>query len=58
MWRLPPVLLVGVLLVHVVLRLPTGNVWDALLDPWLWAALQLAWLPRGLRMIQRRLKGA
>ena len=23
-------------LVHLLLRLPTGNVWDALLDPWLW----------------------
>lgn len=22
-------------------RLPTGNVWDALLDPWLWGALHL-----------------
>ena len=58
MWRLPLVLLGGVLLLHVVLRLPTGNVWDALLDPWLWAALQVAWLPRGLGVIQRRLKGA
>ena len=57
-WRLPLVLLGGVLWAHVVLRLPTGNVWDALLDPWLWAALQLAWLPRVLRVIQRRLKGA
>jgi hypothetical protein len=24
---------------YVVLRLPTGNVWDALLDPWLWLYL-------------------
>ena len=23
-------------LVHLLLRLPTGNLWDALLDPWLW----------------------
>ena len=23
-------------LVHLLLRLPTGNMWDALLDPWLW----------------------
>lgn len=22
--------------VHLVMRLPTGNLWDALLDPWLW----------------------
>jgi hypothetical protein len=57
-WGMPLVLLGSVLSVHVVLRLPTGNVWDALLDPWLWAALQVAWLPRGLRVIQRQLKGA
>jgi hypothetical protein len=25
----------------VVLRLPTGNAWDALLDPWLWVALHV-----------------
>jgi hypothetical protein len=24
------------MLVHLLLRLPTGNMWDALLDPWLW----------------------
>ncbi len=30
------------LLVFVVLRLPTGNVWDAVLDPWLWLVIQLA----------------
>ena len=23
-------------LAHLLLRLPTGNLWDALLDPWLW----------------------
>ncbi|MCF8146936.1 MAG: hypothetical protein K9J50_00140 [Sulfuritalea sp.] len=26
-------------LVFTLLRLPTGNMWDALLDPWLWVAL-------------------
>ena len=55
-WRVPMVLMGGVLLVHVVLRLPTGNVWDALLDPLLWLALQVAGLARGLRVIQGRLK--
>ena len=30
-------------LVFVVWRLPTGNVWDAVLDPWLWFLLQ-GWL--------------
>lgn len=48
-WGVPLVLLGGVLWVHVVLRLPSGNVWEALLDPLLWAALQVAWLARGLR---------
>jgi hypothetical protein len=28
------------LLLFVLLRLPTGNVWDAVLDPWLWLGLQ------------------
>lgn len=30
-----------VLLLYVLTRCPSGNLWDALLDPWLWAALQL-----------------
>lgn len=34
-WWLAPVALV----VFVVWRLPTGNVWDAVLDPWLWLVL-------------------
>lgn len=29
------------LLVFVAWRLPTGNVWDAVLDPWLWLALHV-----------------
>jgi hypothetical protein len=33
-----------VLALFVLSRLPTGNVWDALLDPWLWVALQAGWL--------------
>lgn len=41
LWRagLPVVLLAAVLLVFAITRLPTGNVWDALSDPLLWAAL-------------------
>jgi len=23
-------------LLHLITRLPTGNLWDALIDPWLW----------------------
>jgi hypothetical protein len=36
----------GVLAVFVLLRLPTGNLWDALLDPWLWVALHVLALRR------------
>ncbi len=50
-WRVTLTLLAGVLLMHVVLRLTTGNVWDALLDPWLWVVLQMGWLARGLRTL-------
>lgn len=50
-WRVPLVLLASVLLVHIVLRLPTGNVWDALLDPLLWVGLQVAWLTRGIKTL-------
>jgi len=38
-WRLAVVPLA--VLVFVVWRLPGGNVWDAVLDPWLWLALQV-----------------
>jgi hypothetical protein len=38
---------------YVLLHLPNGNLWNALLDPWLWIALQLA----GLRQLVRRLSG-
>jgi hypothetical protein len=34
-----------VMLVYVITRLPTGNVWDALLDPFLWIYLHV-WLFR------------
>jgi hypothetical protein len=37
------------LLVLVVWRLPTGNVWDALLDPWLWLALHAVVIRRVMR---------
>jgi hypothetical protein len=46
--RVAPVWLAPVaLLLFAATRLPTGNLWDALLDPWLWLILQ--WLlVRGL----------
>jgi hypothetical protein len=41
-----PLLWLGVLLLHLLLRLPTGNVWDAVLDPALWLWLQVEVLRR------------
>lgn len=43
-----PALMLVVLTLFVLTRLPTGNVWDALLDPWLWVALQVLWLFRAV----------
>lgn len=37
-------LLPAALALFVATRLPTGNVWDALLDPWLWLGLQVRWV--------------
>lgn len=51
-WALS-VLVSSALLLYVLLRLPTGNVWDALIDPWLWVVLQLDWLRRKLRRSRR-----
>lgn len=44
----------AVLLLFVALRLPTGNVWDALLDPWLWVFLQVLLLRLALRWLRQR----
>lgn len=44
--RALPALWIGVLLLHLLLRLPTGNVWDAVLDPALWLWLQVDALRR------------
>ena len=41
-----PALWISVLLLHLVLRLPTGNAWDAVLDPALWIWLQVDALRR------------
>jgi hypothetical protein len=38
-----------VLALFVLTRLPSGNLWDALIDPWLWLALQGWWLVHALR---------
>ncbi len=42
------------LIFFVATRWPTGNVWDALLDPWLWVGLQIVLLVNGLRAWRRR----
>jgi hypothetical protein len=42
-----------VLTFFVLTRLPTGNVWDALLDPWLWVALQAGWLISAARRLKK-----
>jgi hypothetical protein len=35
-------LLAAVLGLYVLTRLPSGNVWHALLDPWLWLVIQIS----------------
>lgn len=45
-----PALWIGVVLLHLLLRLPTGNAWDAVLDPALWIWLQVD----ALRRLRRR----
>jgi hypothetical protein len=35
-------------------RLPSGNLWDALIDPLLWIALQLIWLAKGWRRLAKK----
>jgi hypothetical protein len=41
--------LVAVLVVFALTRLPSGNLWDALLDPWLWIVLQARGLAAWVR---------
>lgn len=48
--RVMPALWIAVLLLYILLRLPTGNVWDAVLDPVLWVWLQVD----ALRRLRRR----
>lgn len=45
----------GAVLVYAVWRLPSGNVWDAVLDPWLWLVLHV-YVARTLRRALRRYK--
>jgi hypothetical protein len=48
--RTMPALWIAALLCHVLLRVPTGNAWDAVLDPMLWVWLQVD----ALRRLRRR----
>lgn len=50
----PVIVMAGALVLFVLTRLPSGNLWDALLDPWLWLALQAL----GLVRVVRRLRSA
>lgn len=55
--RLGPLLMLSVITLFVLTRLPTGNVWDALIDPWLWVTLQAGWLFTAARRLKRWLRG-
>ena len=52
MWVVPVAVLV-----FVVWRLPSGNIWDAVLDPWLWLVLHV-FVARALRREWRRYRAA
>lgn len=43
-----------VLTLFVLTRLPTGNLWDALIDPWLWGLLQLRWIASFARSLMAK----
>jgi hypothetical protein len=45
-WHLQILVVLGV---YVCVRLPTGNLWDALLDPFVWVAMQVVLLKRYLK---------
>jgi hypothetical protein len=46
--------LAAVLTVFALTRLPSGNLWDALLDPWLWLVIQVTGL---VALLRRQAKG-
>lgn len=43
--------IVGAMALHLFFRLPTGNAWDALIDPWLWLGAQTLLLVRAVTWI-------
>jgi hypothetical protein len=48
----------AVLLLYVLWRLPTGNLWDVVLDPWLWFFVQIDLLLLGFRWLKARWAGS
>jgi hypothetical protein len=57
-WQRPWVMLLScAVLLHVATRLPTGNLWDALIDPWLWAFCVAAVLRRLIRAARQGNRG-
>ena len=46
--------LLGAFLLFSLLRLPTGNIWDAVIDPLLWGWAVAALAADGLRRLRRR----
>ncbi len=42
------VILVVAMAMHLLTRLPSGNAWDAMLDPWLWLGAQVMLLSRAM----------
>ena len=48
-WRFGAYLVALHLALFALTRLPSGNLWDALLDPLLWLTLQFGWLFSALR---------
>ena len=55
--RVSSVVILGVLALFVLTRWPSGNLWDALLDPWLWVALQWVAFRVGLTHWRERQAG-
>lgn len=52
----PALALLVALVLHVTLQLPTGNLWDALLDPMLWSWALVVVLARGVGVAMRTVR--
>ncbi len=49
-------LLLGTIALYAFTRLPSGNAWDAMLDPWLWLVAQTVLLVRTMRYVFAKFK--